>query len=797
MSKIKKLCGSIKSTIFAVIAVIALCAPAFSQQTWYVRKDGGDRLHCDGLANTASPGGNSIQHCALNDYRLLYDDQHGTLKWIIAGGDTVILQKAEWRVGWDQGVSQSDAWGSAGLGPQASEAPAIPAGSPTTHTRFLGENYASCSDINKTQLFGGFGLYHVLSLAATLYVDVQCIELTRHSQCIQHGDPAAPSTCSRDFPFDDYAVDGVVTDQGTHDVLMQDVWIHGFPDRGVLGPIGGVVTCLRCDIAYNGMAGWDFDDGTGRDGTDHPFGSPSINNATWNFVSSTIEYSGCNQAYPGTGAISCYGQSNGAYGDGMGAPPGTALNVNFDHSVSRYNVQDGIDPGHIDTGASTISITNSTFYGNGGEQFKWGYNFTSATVTGNTVVANCLRMASPLDGNAPAYNANLGDFCRAGVTNNTLVGYAPTLFTLGCSTVGGCPNGHTTFQSNIVLGYDNPDAYNYGAKNGGPSLFYCQDNTTTGGPQQVDCSKMGVFARSNNVIFGTRDGNCLSTETCSDPHFVNEPRGNGTSFTPAELDVFNTALQAGSSATGLGAAAQIVGTASTTVTTPPVVTPPVVTPPVVAPPATDPSAPTATWFTVIPAEQQAKTLSVSVPARTTYRFISVNGLATTPVTSAGGTVSDWDDGLNGDPADPDPNAAKSMQILELTVPQIVYVFDSSGVGATSTMVTVPAVVIVPVEPVITWPTPPSLSVTDPLSSTQLNATASTSGVFIYTPAFGTFLPLGNATLSLTFVPTDTVNFKSTSRTVSLVVTSPPAPVAASVTCTATLVSGKIVMSCAQ
>jgi hypothetical protein len=44
-------------------------------------------------------------------------------------------------------------------------------------------------------------------------------------------------------------------------LTMQDLWIHGHTDRGVIGAIGGVVSCLRCDIAYNGMAGWDFDDG--------------------------------------------------------------------------------------------------------------------------------------------------------------------------------------------------------------------------------------------------------------------------------------------------------------------------------------------------------------------------------------------------------------------------------------------------------------------------------------------------------------------------------------------------------
>jgi len=56
----------------------------------------------------------------------------------------------------------------------------------------------------------------------------------------------------------DYDSDGIHTNTGTHDVLLQDMWIHGHPGRGIKGAIGGVVTCERCNIAYNGGAGWDF-----------------------------------------------------------------------------------------------------------------------------------------------------------------------------------------------------------------------------------------------------------------------------------------------------------------------------------------------------------------------------------------------------------------------------------------------------------------------------------------------------------------------------------------------------------
>ena len=62
------------------------------------------------------------------------------------------------------------------------------------------------------------------------------------------------------------------------------------------------------DIAYNGGAGWDFDDGNA---------TPSVN-ALLNANGLIVEWNGCNQAYPGTGAISCYSQTTGGYGDGIG-----------------------------------------------------------------------------------------------------------------------------------------------------------------------------------------------------------------------------------------------------------------------------------------------------------------------------------------------------------------------------------------------------------------------------------------------------------------------------------------------
>src|SRR5262249_41276618 len=55
-----------------------------------------------------------------------------------------------------------------------------------------------------------------------------------------------------------------------------------------------------------------------------------------------------------------------------------------------------------------------------------------------------------------------------------------------------------------------------------------------------------------------------------------------------------------------------------------------------------------------------------------------------------------------------------------------------------------------------------------LGATQLNATANTPGTFVYTPVSGTVLSAGAAqTLSVTFTPTDTANFTTATKTVSI------------------------------
>ena len=77
-----------------------------------------------------------------------------------------------------------------------------------------------------------------------------------------------------------------------------------------------------------------------------------------------------------------------------------------------------------------------------------------------------------------------------------------------------------------------------------------------------------------------------------------------------------------------------------------------------------------------------------------------------------------------------------------------------------------------VTPVISWPTPDSITYGTALGNLQLDATAGVSGTFVYTPAAGTVLNVGTQTLSVIFTPSDLKSYSTASASVSLQVNAP-------------------------
>jgi sugar lactone lactonase YvrE len=79
-------------------------------------------------------------------------------------------------------------------------------------------------------------------------------------------------------------------------------------------------------------------------------------------------------------------------------------------------------------------------------------------------------------------------------------------------------------------------------------------------------------------------------------------------------------------------------------------------------------------------------------------------------------------------------------------------------------------------PIVTWAAPAGITNGTALSSTQLDATASVPGTFVYNPAAGTAPAVGNDTLSVTFTPNDITDYNNATASVTLVVTPPSNPV---------------------
>jgi Putative Ig domain len=559
------------------IVIAAAQAPAGPGTTWFIRADGGTRYsvnvpqgQCDGQADVAYPGTGTNQHCAFNDFRYLWDDDSGMVglgAWVIAGGDTVVVRGCSalptqmnaanptCRIGWDinTGGGASNQW-CTDVGNTGCNNPPIPAGTATQHTRILGGcayGTYTCTPVNTypltsnnlTQIFGGMGVTWTFNLGSTQYVDIEGIELTTHNGvCVSTGSPAYPRNCNTNAPVDDFSNNGFLFNNTTSNILLQDVYVHGFTQSGFYGPIGGPIALTRVFSGFGGFAGWNF-----QDNSDTPNASGS--SITASYV--TMIGNGCYEQYPiqnaAYPAMACYDDVSNGFGDSWSGQDTNLDSFTCDHCVQMYNTKDGFIGPHAAIG--TLTITNSTSIGNMGQQWKWGGQPNSTVLFQNNItVGNCGRMESALPGAAQSFalssglpGAYLSDFCRAagntfdiltqsGSNNyfygNTIVMADPTGIDYDCGPAGGgattCGSVLNLWQDNLFLGYTDPGL------GSAPGLWYIAPNTNI------------VITSSYNFEFGIRNGDTCGTNniTCSDPLLVNEPASPWPGALP-DLDVYN------------------------------------------------------------------------------------------------------------------------------------------------------------------------------------------------------------------------------------------------------------------
>jgi hypothetical protein len=337
--------------------------------TLYVRTDGGSAEECTGLADASYPGSGSAQPCAWDHpFRAL--PPGGPPR--ITGGDTLIVAGGSYMMGFgapgadqDPDTCASDYTGDCHM-------PPVPSGPDTEHpTRILGAGWdAECP--SPPELWGTERADVILDLTDSSNVEVACLEITDHSECVE--DHTGGLACERDnSPFGEWASRGIYAEDSAN-VQLRHLNIHGLAATGVHAGRLTDWTVEDVRIAGNGLVGWDGDLWEGEDS----------NSGTMLFRRWTVEWNGCGETYPGGEPTGCWGQTAGGYGDGVGTGA-TGGDWIIEDSAILHNTSDGLDLLYHEQGGS-ITINRVRAEGNAGNQIKVT---GEATITNSVLVGNC------------------------------------------------------------------------------------------------------------------------------------------------------------------------------------------------------------------------------------------------------------------------------------------------------------------------------------------------------------------------------------------------------------------------
>lgn len=387
--------------------------PAVTNQTWYVRPDGGTTATCDGHHDAAVSGAvdgsdsGSLPDCAY-DSPLWAIKFNGNGTSAFVGGDTMIIDgvaNAEYEIG-------STAAG-AGSGSECNTTFSydcrwiIPGGpSSAQPTRILGKGFDTDSGPRPT-LYGTGGIYWgVMYFTEDDNVEIQNINITDHATCMA-GPNHVSVQCANGSGADAGARNAIYSKNGNN-FLIKNVRLSGLASRGVFFPGASNWTFNNVDIYGNGFAGLDNDLDSGST-SDQLTG-------TFSWTGGSVSYSGCIENYPSTNTIkngSCVGQGGidqyyQGYGDAFGFSNGTIGDWTLKNLTCKGNVQDCFDGLHGD-GTGYVKIANSLFVGNSGAAIK-GVNPTS--IENSFIIDNCGYHA----GTGLVYNDGHGDavpYCRA------------------------------------------------------------------------------------------------------------------------------------------------------------------------------------------------------------------------------------------------------------------------------------------------------------------------------------------------------------------------------------------------
>ena len=515
---------SLRIWIIACAVLGLLVSTARASSTYYVRADGGTAAQCTGKSDTPYPGSGSAQACAFHHpFDALAPQENGSQNPVVIlhGGDTLLIDAGTYEMG-------LNAPGAKGFYPACNPAfsydchiPPVPSGTAAQPTQILGAGWnLGCPA--PPQLWGSERSSWIIDLRGSSYVNVQCLEITDHAACIESHSVAA-AACNRSVsPYGPWASNGIYASD-SHNVLLQDLNVHGMANRGILGGRLRDWTLNRVHIVANGWAGWDGDLGCGTAGCSSDAG-------TMTFQSVEVGWNGCAENYPSNAIHFCWGQQESGYGDGFGEAQ-TSGNWIFRDSYFHHNTQDGLDLLYAD-GTGSITVERTRAEGSAGNQMKLAGN---ALVQNSVIVGNCsyFQGIDYIQGDNSGGGATSGDNCRA--LGNALVLSVPAAHsaTVRYNTIiseGDCVilgiNGNATssiaIQNNALLG--KPD---WVKANQSPQpqacLFYWDSGPALPWP----------VAYAGNLVYQVKDGVCPAGSLCANPLLVNQTLGVAFDSVPA------------------------------------------------------------------------------------------------------------------------------------------------------------------------------------------------------------------------------------------------------------------------
>ena len=374
-----------KKTVISIFLLL-FASPSFAA-TWYIRSDGASygtsTTTCNGHSDVAYSAGNG-PNCAVKS---LYDihtwtpsDSSATSGVErIAGGDIIIFSKTgdTFPIGADRTVTPALCTSAGASGCYFKPFPSGPSSSQPT--KILGVGYdTGCAGI-KVQLYGTQGVKRIFDLSGKSNIDIECLELTDHSNCGLRVTGAR--VCSESWGTDvgAWGRTAIYSAGGTN-FTFSNLDIHGLAFSGM--NIGGVngLTLSKVNIDGNHTGGWDGDIGE--------VGSESAFSGTINILNSKIRFNGCSENYPRSSSFSASdyldcGTRDSADGAGFYNTGGI---WNVKNSEFSHNSSDGLDLLYCNNNC-TVNVDKSLFEGNWGNQLK--FTAKTSNITNSIFIANC------------------------------------------------------------------------------------------------------------------------------------------------------------------------------------------------------------------------------------------------------------------------------------------------------------------------------------------------------------------------------------------------------------------------